>query len=61
MQYLSKPFTKGSEVNRDFFTDKVLGSKNYKGTTKEDFANDDCKPTRKYLWRLYERQTIWKN
>ena len=32
------PFKKGSEVNRNFFTDKVLGSKNYKGTTKEDFA-----------------------
>jgi len=32
-------FKKGSEVNRNFFTDKVLGSKNYKGTTKEDFAN----------------------
>ena len=24
---------------REFFTDKVLGSKNYKGTTKEDFQN----------------------
>ena len=33
------PLEKGSKVNRDFFTDKVLGSKNYKGTTKEDFAN----------------------
>ena len=32
-------FKKGSEVNRNFFTDKVLGSKNFKGTTKEDFAN----------------------
>jgi len=32
-------FKKGSEVNREFFADKVLGSKNYKGTTKEDFAN----------------------
>jgi len=27
----------GTVVNRDFFTDKVLGSKNYKGTTKLDF------------------------
>ena len=27
----------GTVVNRDFFTDKVLGSKNYKGTTKQDF------------------------
>ncbi len=32
------PFKKGSEVTRNFFTEKVLGSKNYKGTTKEDFA-----------------------
>ena len=30
-------FKKGSEANRNFFTDKVLGSKNYKGTSKEDF------------------------
>jgi len=27
----------GTVVNRDFFTDKVLGSKNYRGTTKQDF------------------------
>jgi len=27
----------GTVVNRDFFTDKVLGSKNYKETTKLDF------------------------
>ena len=33
------PFKKGSEVTRNFFTEKVLGSKNYKDTTKEDFAN----------------------
>jgi hypothetical protein len=29
----------GSKVNRNFFVDKVLGSKNYKGTSKEDFLN----------------------
>ena len=34
---LSKPLQAGSKVTRDFFTDKVLGSKNYKGTTKQDF------------------------
>jgi hypothetical protein len=34
---LSGVFAGGSRVNRDFFTDKVLGSKNYKGTTKQDF------------------------
>ena len=34
---LTKPLQAGSKVTRDFFTDKVLGSKNYKGTTKQDF------------------------
>ena len=34
---LSGPLQAGSRVNRKFFTDKVLGSKNYKGTTKDDF------------------------
>jgi len=35
---LSVPLQHGSKVTRDFFTDKVLGSKNYKGTTKEKFS-----------------------
>ena len=34
---LTKPLQSGSKVTRNFFTDKVLGSKNYKGTTKQDF------------------------
>jgi hypothetical protein len=34
---LSGPLQAGSKVTRDFFTDKVLGSKNYRGTTKKDF------------------------
>ena len=34
---LSGPLQAGSRKNRDFFTDKVLGSKNFKGTTKDDF------------------------
>ncbi len=34
---LAGPLKAGSKVNRNFFTDKVLGSKNYKGTSKEDF------------------------
>lgn len=34
---LSKPLQAGSRVNRDFFTDQVLGSKNFRGTTKSDF------------------------
>ena len=29
----------GSKINRDFFVDKVLGSKNYEGTSKKDFLN----------------------
>ena len=36
---LSGPLKAGSKVTRNFFTDKVLGSKNYKGTSKEDFLN----------------------
>jgi hypothetical protein len=38
MLIASKPLQAGSKVTRDFFTDKVLGSKNYKGTTKEKFS-----------------------
>ena len=34
---LSGPLKAGSRVNRQFFTDKVLGSKNFKDTTKDDF------------------------
>ena len=30
---------KGTLVNRDFFTDKVLGSKNFRGMSKKDFLN----------------------
>src|SRR5210317_1001963 len=33
----SKPLQAGSRITKDFFKDKVLGSKNYKGTTKQDF------------------------
>ena len=36
---LSKPLQVGSRKTREFFTDKVLGSKNYKDTSKEDFMN----------------------
>ena len=36
---LTAPFKAGSKVNRDFFTNKVLGSKNYKGTSKEEFLS----------------------
>ena len=36
---LSKPLQAGSKVTRDFFTDKVLGSKNFRGMSKKDFLN----------------------
>ena len=38
---LSKPLQAGSKVTRDFFTDKVLGSKNFKNVTKEEFLGYD--------------------
>jgi len=34
---LTKPLQAGSKVTRDFYTDKVLGSKNFKGQSKTDF------------------------
>ena len=34
---LSGPLQAGSKVTRDFFTNKVLGSKNYKDISKADF------------------------
>jgi hypothetical protein len=34
---LSGPLQAGSRKNREFFTDKVLGSKNFKGTNKDSF------------------------
>ena len=36
---LTKPLQAGSKITRDFFTDKVLGSKNFKGTSKSDFLD----------------------
>ena len=39
---LSKPLQAGSKVTRDFFTDKVLGSKNFKNVTKEEFLGYDA-------------------
>ena len=36
---LKGPLKAGTKVNRDFFTDKVLGSKNFKGISKKDFLN----------------------
>ena len=34
---LKEPLKAGSKVTREFFTDKVLGSKNYKDISKEQF------------------------
>jgi hypothetical protein len=38
---LSKPLQAGSKVTRDFFTDKVLGSKNFKNVSKQEFLSYD--------------------
>ena len=41
--FLSKPLQAGSKVTRDFFTDKVLGSKNYKNVSKTEFLSYNSK------------------
>jgi len=50
---LSKPLQAGSKITRDFYTDKVLGSKNFKGQTKTEFlsmsANDQEKQYKDYI------------
>ena len=50
---LSKPLQAGSKVTRDFYTDKVLGSKNFKGQSKTDFltmsAADQEKQYKSYI------------
>jgi len=50
---LSKPLQAGSKVTRDFYTDKVLGSKNFKGQTKTEFlsmsATDQEKQYKSYI------------
>lgn len=40
---LSKPLQAGSKVTRDFFTDKVLGSKNYQNVSKTEFLSYNSK------------------
>ena len=53
MAILSTPFQAGSKVTRDFYTDKVLGSKNFKGQSKTSFlsmsAADQEKQYKSYL------------
>jgi len=39
---LSKPLQAGSKATRDFFTDKVLGSKNFKNVSKTEFLSMDA-------------------
>jgi len=39
LNILKGPFKAGTKVNRDFFINKVLGSKNFKGINKKDFLN----------------------
>ncbi len=38
---LSGPLQAGSKITRDFFTDKVIGSKNFKGMNKTSFLSMD--------------------
>ena len=38
---LSGPLKAGSRVNRDFFTNKVLGTGGYKNVSKADFESYD--------------------
>jgi len=53
LSILSIPLQHGSRINRDFFTDKVLGSKNFKGQSKTSFlsmsAADQEKQYKSYL------------
>ena len=42
LNILKGPLKSGTKVNRDFFTDKVLGSKNFKNVTKEEFLGYDA-------------------
>ena len=50
---LSKPLQAGSRVTRDFYTNKVLGSKNFKGQNKTEFlsmsAVDQEKQYKEYI------------
>ena len=50
---LSKPLQAGSKVTRDFYTNKVLGSKNFKGQSKTEFlsmsATDQEKQYKDYI------------
>ena len=50
---LSKPLQASSRLTRDFYTDKVLGSKNFKDQTKEGFLSksefDQEKQYREYI------------
>jgi len=39
LSILSKPLQAGSKVTRDFYVDKVLGSKNFKGQSKTSFLS----------------------
>ena len=53
LSILSIPLQHGSRVTRDFYTDKVLGSKNFKGQSKTSFlsmsAADQEKQYKSYL------------
>ena len=55
---LSGPLQAGSKVNRDFFTDKVLGSKNFKNVSKTEFLSmDEDKQEMMYGTYMSNRQS----
>ena len=61
MAILSTPLQAGSKVTRDFYVDKVLGSKNFKGQSKTEFlsmsAADQEKQYKSYLDSRMSGQT----
>ena len=58
---LSKPLQAGSKMTRDFYVDKVLGSKNFKGQSKTSFLSmseeDQEKQYKSYLDSRMSGQT----
>ena len=50
LNFMTKPFSWGSEVNRRFFVNKVLGSKNYANINWEDLSEEELEEAyQKYM------------
>tara|TARA_R100000742_G_C4266442_1_gene84544 strand:+ start:169 stop:840 length:672 start_codon:yes stop_codon:yes gene_type:complete len=52
---LSVPLQAGDKANRDFYVDKVLGSKNYKNVSKTEFLSYD-KAKQEMMYKSYMRK-----